>query len=100
MSIATKKSRISQEPHEAVVNLRVPLAVRDLIDNAATMLGKTRTAFMIESSRKEAIDVMLDQRLFTLDGKQFDAFAKALDETPASNAKLRRLMSSQSPWEK
>ncbi|HSZ74278.1 MAG TPA: DUF1778 domain-containing protein [Rhizomicrobium sp.] len=83
-----------------MVNLRVPAAVRDLIDNAATILGKTRTAFIIESSRKEAIDVMLDQRLFTLDSKRFDAFAKALDEIPASNAKLRQLMSSKSPWEK
>jgi uncharacterized protein (DUF1778 family) len=100
MSVAAKKSRAPKEPHEAVVNLRVPVAVRDLIDNAATMLGKTRTAFIIESSRKEAIDVMLDQRLFTLGAKQFDSFARALDETPASNEKLKRLMSGKSLWEK
>ena len=84
---------------EAIINLRMPTAIRDLIDNAAEVLGKTRTAFIIESSRKHAIDVLLDQRLFTLTEEQFDAFVTALDEPPPSNEKLKRLMSSKSPWE-
>ena len=82
MSVAIRK-REPKERREAVVNLRVPVAVRDLIDDAAAALGKTRTAFIIDSSRKEAVDVMLDRRLFTLGAKQFDTFARALDEAPA-----------------
>ncbi|HVZ90068.1 MAG TPA: DUF1778 domain-containing protein [Rhizomicrobium sp.] len=84
---------------EAVVNLRMPVAIRDLIDNAANVLGKTRTAFIIESSQKHAIDVLLDQRLFTLDEAQYKAFLNVLDSPPAPNEKLKRLLASKSPWE-
>lgn len=85
---------------DAVVNLRMPISIRDLIDNAAELVGKTRTAFIIESSRKDAVDILLDQRLFRLSEKEFDAFSQALDEKPAANEKLKRLMMSAAPWEK
>ncbi|HEY5338320.1 MAG TPA: DUF1778 domain-containing protein [Rhizomicrobium sp.] len=84
---------------DTVVNLRMPSSVRDLIDNAAGATGKTRTAFIIESSSRLATDVLLDQRLFTLPGAQYDAFAKALEETPPPNARLKRLLSGKAPWE-
>lgn len=98
MTALALKSRTAKR--DAVVNLRMPVSIRDLIDNAAELVGKTRTAFIIESSRKHAIDVLLDQRLFKLDEEQFAAFSQALDETPASNEKLKRLMATPSPWEK
>ena len=85
---------------DTVVNLRMPVATRDLIDNAAELAGKTRTAFIIESSRKEAVDLLLDQRLFTLTEEQYGAFTRALDAPPAANDRLKRLMASKSPWEK
>lgn len=100
--VAMQRARAtrSEKRKEAIINLRMPTAIRDLIDNAADVLGKTRTAFIIESSRKHAIDVLLDQRLFSLSENQYDAFVKALDEPPASNEKLKRLMTSKAPWEK
>ena len=84
---------------ETVVNLRMTKVMRDLIDSAAAVVGKTRTDFIIESSRKHAIDVLLDQRLFALSAEQYDAFVHALDKPPGSNAKLKALMSGKSPWE-
>jgi uncharacterized protein (DUF1778 family) len=85
---------------DTVVNLRMPQSVRDLIDGAASALGKTRTDFIIDSSRKQAVDVLLDQRLFALDDVRYAAFLKALDAPPAPNAKLKRLMSDEPPWTK
>jgi uncharacterized protein (DUF1778 family) len=98
----TRKSRAQKtaSKSDAVINLRMPSAVRDLIDNAADATGKTRTAFIIESSSRLATDVLLDQRLFTLPGAQYDAFAKALEDAPPPNAKLKRLLSGKAPWEK
>jgi uncharacterized protein (DUF1778 family) len=98
---AAPKQPPSREPvrRVSVVNLRVPRAVRDLIDSAAAVLGKTRTDFIIDSSRRHAVDVLLDQRLFTLSEEQYDTFRRALDAPPAPNAKLKRLMASKSPWE-
>ena len=51
-----------------------------LIDDAAAVLGKTRTEFMVESARRQAVDVLLDQRLFTLDSERYDAFMQALEK--------------------
>ena len=81
------------------VNLRIETQTRQLIDDAAAVLGKTRTEFMIESARKVAIDVLLDQRLFVLDPERYDAFVHALDNPPAPGPKLRALLRRAPAWE-
>ncbi|HEX8665468.1 MAG TPA: DUF1778 domain-containing protein [Beijerinckiaceae bacterium] len=83
----------------ARVNLRVPVQTRELIDSAAATLGKSRTEFMLESARRHAIDVLLDQRLFVLDEAQHEAFMRVLDNPPPPNEKLKKLMRSTPPWE-
>lgn len=82
------------------INLRIETRTRQLIDDAAAILGKTRTEFMVESARREAIDVLLDQRLFALDAKRFDAFMHALDNPPAPGPKLRSLLRRVPAWQK
>lgn len=81
------------------INLRIERQTRQLIDDAAAVLGKTRTEFMIDSARAQAIDVLLDQRLFVLDAAQSDAFALALDNPPAPGPKLRALLSRKPAWQ-
>ncbi len=80
------------------INLRIEGQTRQLIDEAATALGKTRTEFMIDSARRMAIDVVLDQRLFVLDDAAFDGLAQALETAPASGPKLKDLMRRQPVW--
>jgi uncharacterized protein (DUF1778 family) len=99
MATAARKQKKSGR-RDTTVNLRMPTPVRDTIDTAAEVLGKTRTAFIIESSHQHAVDVLLDQRLFSLSAGQFDAFAKALDAKPQPNAKLKQLFATKSPWER
>lgn len=82
------------------INLRVEAHTRRLIDDAAAVLGKTRTEFMIDSARREAIDVLLDQRLFSLDSDRYDAFMQALDAPPAPGPKLRSLLRRVPAWKK
>ncbi|HZT86976.1 MAG TPA: DUF1778 domain-containing protein [Stellaceae bacterium] len=82
------------------INLRIEANTRQLIDNAATILGKTRTEFMIESARRQAIDVLLDQRLFVLDPARFETFLHALNNPPAPGPKLRALLRRIPPWQK
>jgi uncharacterized protein (DUF1778 family) len=81
------------------INLRIGAQTRQLIDDAATVLGKTRTEFMVESARNVAIDVLLDQRLFVLDPKRYDAFVHALDNPAAPGPKLRNLLRRAPAWE-
>lgn len=82
------------------INLRIEADTRQLIDDAAAILGKTRTEFMIETARRQAIDVLLDQRLFALDSKRYDAFVHALDNPPAPGPKLRSLLRRAPAWQK
>lgn len=80
------------------INLRIEAHTRQLIDDAAAVLGKTRTEFMVDSARALAIDVLLDQRLFILDSERYDAFIHALDNPPAPGPKLRSLLRRAPAW--
>ena len=82
------------------INLRIEASTRKLIDDAAAILGKTRTEFMIETARQQAVDVLLDQRLFLLEAKRYDAFVHALDNPPAPGPKLRSLLRRVPAWRK
>ena len=80
------------------INLRIEAQTRQLIDDAAAALGKTRTEFMVESARAHALDVLLDQRLFALDAARHDAFVGALDGAPAPGPRLRALLRRTPAW--
>jgi uncharacterized protein (DUF1778 family) len=82
------------------INLRVPEKTRQLIDTAAAIVGKTRTEFMLDSARQQAVNVVLDQRLFVLDAEQYDAFVRVLDNPPPAGAQLKALMNKKPLWEK
>lgn len=90
--------RRSEYDAKGSINLRIERQTRQLIDDAATILGKTRTEFMIDSARALAIDVVLDQRLFVLDAARYDAFVDALDNPPAPGPKLRALLRRTPAW--
>ena len=83
---------------DAKINLRLSHQTRDLIDAAASAEGKSRTEFVIETARRHAIDVLLDQRFFELDAEQSAAFLETLANPPEPNEKLRALMNRQPPW--
>jgi uncharacterized protein (DUF1778 family) len=99
-SASSRKAREGNQRRDAVINVRLTTKLRDLIDRAADVVGKTRSDFILESARKHAIDVLLDQRLFSLDSKQYDEFLRVLDEPLEPNVRLKQLLASKSPWEK
>ena len=85
---------------KARIRLRIEPCVRQLIDDAAAVAGKTRTAFMIDSARQQAMDVLLDQRLRILADESFDAFISALDHPPAPGERLKALLGRKAVWQK
>lgn len=85
---------------KASINLRIEANTRQLIDDAAAVLGKTRTEFMVETARREAVDVLLDQRLFVLDPERYEVFMYALDNPSAPGPKLRSLLRRVPAWQK
>ncbi|MBX3642327.1 MAG: DUF1778 domain-containing protein [Rubrivivax sp.] len=83
---------------DAAINLRAKPEQRDLIDQAASMLGKNRSDFMLEAACDRAQSVLLDQVYFRLDERRFKDFVRLLDAPPSANAGLERLMAVKAPW--
>lgn len=88
------------ERRGVTINLRATETWRALIDRAASLTEKTRTDFIIEATRRQAEDVLLDQRFFELDEERYRAFMQVLDNPPAPNEALIRLMNKKAPWQK
>jgi uncharacterized protein (DUF1778 family) len=83
---------------DAAINLRARPEQRDLIDQAAELLGKNRSDFMLEAACDKAQSVLLDRVFFKLDAAKFRQFVKLLDAPPARNPGLERLMAVKPPW--
>ena len=83
-----------------IINLRASARLKNLIDRAAALLGQNRTEFMLDSARLRAEDVLLDQKLFSLNEEQYRDFLNLLDEPPKPTEELRKLLSAKAPWEK
>jgi uncharacterized protein (DUF1778 family) len=90
---------IERPKADTTITMRLPVQTRQLIDQAAAIVDKNRTEFVLESARQRAVDVLLDQRVFHLDEGASDAFAQALENPPAPVNALRSLLKSKAPWE-
>ncbi|MCJ2090305.1 DUF1778 domain-containing protein [Methylobacterium sp. E-005] len=101
MTDVTERPAARQDPvrRGSTINLRVETETRDLIDAATSIVGKTRTEVMIETARRHATNVFLDQRLFVLTPDQHDAFTHALDNPRPAGGRLGALMKRRPPWE-
>ena len=83
---------------DAAINLRALPEQRDLIDQAARLLGKNRSDFMLEAACERAQAVVLDQVFFSLDADKFRQFTAMLDAPPGLNPGLERLLAVKAPW--
>lgn len=93
---ATRAEEAERRGH---INIRAPQRARDLIERAAEVSGQTLTDFVLESATRQAVDVLLDQRLFRLDDTQHAAFVQALDNPPPAGPRLKALMRRKPLWE-
>jgi uncharacterized protein (DUF1778 family) len=82
-----------------MINIRINPDIRDLIDQAAHIHGKTRTAFIVEAAQEVAQKTLLDQTLFILNEQQWAEFNQALDQSPQENERLTKLLNSTPPWQ-
>jgi uncharacterized protein (DUF1778 family) len=91
MSLSTVQS------HAKPVNLRIREEIRNLIDRAAKVQGKSRSDFMIDAARRAAEDALLDQTLIRVNHAEYEQFVAILDRPPDAE-KFARLMNAPRPW--
>lgn len=89
-TIATQKS--------ARLGLRTTAQQEAVLRRAAQITNKTLTDFIIEAAYQAAEQTLLDQRLFMLDAKTFDALEQQLDQPAKNNAGLADLFSRNPVW--
>ena len=89
---------MSQPQVAVTISIRAKAGQRDLIDQAADRLGRSRSDFLLEAACRHAEDVLLDQTYFALDVKKMAAFQAMLDSPPAPTDRLRRLLNAPAPW--
>jgi len=85
---------------DIAINLRARSDQRDLIDRAASTLGRNRSDFMLEAACEKARSVVLDRTFFTLDSEAFARFSAILDAPVQPNPALDRLLARRPMWEK
>jgi uncharacterized protein (DUF1778 family) len=92
--------RHTQTNESISINIRAKTRQRDLIDQAAKRLGRSRSDFMLDAACSKAEDVLLDQTFFTVDSATFEKFQALLERPLPATSKLRRLLKTKAPWDK
>jgi uncharacterized protein (DUF1778 family) len=82
------------------INFRAPAAKQALIDQAAQVLGKNRTEFILEASCEKAREVLADQTHFALSRQALQRFNALIDAPLTNTDALQRLLSTPAPWER
>jgi uncharacterized protein (DUF1778 family) len=91
--IAESKTR------DQAINIRASRQQRELIDQAARVLGKSRSEFMLETLCRHAENVLIDRTFFQLDDDTYARFSAMLDAPAAPSDALRDLLRREAPWE-
>ncbi|WP_020176954.1 DUF1778 domain-containing protein [Methyloferula stellata] len=93
---------MKEQPSLAEVNIHLRARAQDkeLIDQAAELVGANRSQFMLASALKEAKNILLDQSTIHADAKAFQKVMDWMDSpaTPAEAAGMKRILKSKAPW--
>jgi uncharacterized protein (DUF1778 family) len=81
------------------INIRAKARQRNLIDQAAEKLGRSRSEFILDAACRQAEDVLLDQTFFMVDSNTFAKLQLLLDQPLPATDKLRRLLQTKAPWD-
>jgi uncharacterized protein (DUF1778 family) len=101
-NVSTLKTRPAAKPAgktRAALNMRIQPDLRILIDQAAEIVGKNRTDFVLDAARQAAQTTLLDQVHLQLSPAAFKAFVQRLDAPPKPNQRLRKSLQTLAPWE-
>lgn len=82
----------------ARLDLRIDESDKALLNEAATLLHQSVSAFVVDAARARAESVIAERRRIVLDDETYDAFVAALD-APTDNPSLRALLAKPSPFE-
>ena len=96
--ILSETQKEKAKNRDVTLNIRARRAQRDLIDEAAALMGTSRSDFMLSAACRNAEDVLLEKRVFSLSEEDFKRFEQMLDTPPSDNLGLKALLDVKTPW--
>ena len=81
------------------LSMRMPEADIAIIDRAARLRGRSRTAFVREAAVRAAEDVIMESAPIRMSPAAFDAFLAALSGPPTPAPEMARILARTAPWE-
>lgn len=81
------------------IDLRTSPEIKELIARAASTAGLTVSAFLLGAAQERARQVLGEAEMVTLSARDWNAFAKALDESDQPRPKLAEAMQRHREWQ-
>jgi uncharacterized protein (DUF1778 family) len=81
------------------IGLRATIQQKSIIHKAAEIRQQSITEFILQSAFHAAKEILLDQRVFFTDDKDWKNFSAALKQPPKLKPALEKLSKQKAPWE-
>ena len=89
----------STQAHERI-DLRTSPEIKELIVRAASSAGMTVSAFLLGTAQERAREILAEKEMVTLSSRDWNVFAKALDNTEKPRPRLAAAMKRYRDWQK
>lgn len=89
---------IVAEAHERI-DLRTSPEIKELIVRAAATAGMSVSAFLLGTAQERAKQILAEREMITLTSRDWNAFAKALDNADKPKPKLSAAMKRHRDWQ-
>lgn len=73
------------------LDIRTTTSAKEILEQAANMMGTTLSAFMLESAMSKARDIIAQNQVIHLNHKESERFISSLQQPPKPNEKLKAL---------
>jgi uncharacterized protein (DUF1778 family) len=86
------------QAHERI-DLRTSPEIKELIVRAASTAGVSVSAFLLGTAQERAKQILAESEMITLTSRDWNAFAKALDNADKSRPKLSAAIKRHRDWQ-
>ena len=90
---------VASQAHERI-DLRTSPEIKELIVRAASTAGMSVSAFLLGTAQERARQILAEREMITLSSRDWNAFAKALDNADKPKPKLSAAMKRHREWER
>ncbi len=89
---------VTAQAHERI-DLRTTPEIKELIVRAASSAGLSVSAFLLGTAQERAKQILAEAEMITLTSRDWNAFAKALDNTDKPRPKLSAAIKRHRDWQ-